>query len=471
MDLINAADTAALVDLAFRKPARSSSISTWSRHQDPERDARGANGAVLHDDLAFHTQEERNPWWLVDLGDECFVHEVKIVNRRLHPERFLQFQISTSLDGTGWTRRFVKTDNSPVSSDADVPWTHLFAVPFLARYLMISLLGQGMLHLRRVQVLGCLWTSGAQQVKPRSIILPPPTPAPSGLRIGLVGNCQVSALAALFRRSSAVHVTAVADINNHGSDGYEDALFRIHNGIDIDFLVSQPMSDDLADLSSRKLQTLYGAKFITFTNVFFSGLHPDIIYVGSFDARLQSPMGDYHSKIILASYLHDLSEAACFSMFCDNTYERFGYFAAYDESFAELLRRDEPNAVKFGHIVRDMTVSQRTMLSINHPAACTLVALGACIAEHLGVDGTDLTPDGFTNPLNDDCLWPVYDELRAYHQLQWQTPMTFFPKLRHGGRGMGLEAFIAGSYTAYQSADQAALRGTEAARHVLSLPI
>jgi hypothetical protein len=48
--------------------------------------------------------------------------------------------------------------------------------------------------------------------------------------------------------------------------------------------------------------------------------------------------------------------------------------------------------------------------------------------------------------------------------------MLFFPRLRSGGRPMSLAAFIAGSYAAYDGADPGALRASDAAQHVLSLP-
>jgi hypothetical protein len=141
-------------DLAYCKPAVSSSVSRWSWYQDAERDACGANGESLAKDYGFHTQEETDPWWMVDLLGEHLIEEVAIVNRQAQAQRFRSFRIESSLDGAAWTTRFRQADPVDVSADPEWPWRVTFPDPFAARYVRIVLLGAGTLHLRRVQVFG-----------------------------------------------------------------------------------------------------------------------------------------------------------------------------------------------------------------------------------------------------------------------------------------------------------------------------
>jgi hypothetical protein len=141
-------------DLALYKPAVSSSVSRWSRYQDPEIDARGANSEALAQDYAFHTQLEAAPWWMVDLLGEYTVEEVAIVNRVSQPQRFRTFRIDTSRDGVAWTTCFTQAEAGDVSSAAESPWRMRFAESVNGRYLRITVLGTGILHLRRVQVFG-----------------------------------------------------------------------------------------------------------------------------------------------------------------------------------------------------------------------------------------------------------------------------------------------------------------------------
>ena len=138
-------------DLAFCKPAVTSSVCSWSRHPEPERDACGANGEPL---ASFHTDKERNPWWRVDLLEECWVEQVAIVNRSSESQRFRTFRIESSSDGRSWTARFIQSEPREVSSNIWSPWRLWFAEPFLARHVRIVLLGIEPLHLLRVQVFG-----------------------------------------------------------------------------------------------------------------------------------------------------------------------------------------------------------------------------------------------------------------------------------------------------------------------------
>ena len=141
-------------DLAYCKPARSSSVSLWTPWQNPEHDARGANGATLAEDFGFFTNQEREPWWMVDLLAEYAVQEIAIVNRLNQPQRFQTFSILSSLDSRTWTTRFTQAVPINVSSDPELPWRLPFSEPFTARYVRIMLLGTGYLHLRRVQIFG-----------------------------------------------------------------------------------------------------------------------------------------------------------------------------------------------------------------------------------------------------------------------------------------------------------------------------
>ncbi len=141
-------------DLALNKPALSSSTSDWSDHRDPGLDARGANSEWRLDEYGFHTADEHNPWWMVDLLEAYVVDRVEILNRPTHSERVVKFRIESSFDANVWITRFAKIDALPVSSLIGAPWRRVFADPFVARYVRITLLESRMLHLRQVHVFG-----------------------------------------------------------------------------------------------------------------------------------------------------------------------------------------------------------------------------------------------------------------------------------------------------------------------------
>ena len=141
-------------DLALCKPSLVSSTSAWSRTDDPIREAAGANGAQLLDDHGFHTNREHEPWWLVDLLEDCDVHTVAIVNRAGQTARFVNFYVESSGDSHQWRIEHVKIDANEVSADPAAPHRIDFAEPFRARFVRIRLIGSGILHLRRIQIFG-----------------------------------------------------------------------------------------------------------------------------------------------------------------------------------------------------------------------------------------------------------------------------------------------------------------------------
>jgi hypothetical protein len=143
-----------LTDVARDKPATMSSGSRWLQGRKKEDDASQANSGALRADCAFHTDHEDSPWWRVDLQGIYTVYEVELLNRPGFELRFLHFAIDISLDGETWSTAFAKEDNAFVSSEEQRPARFQLAGRPRARYLRIVLSGEGVLHLRRVRVMG-----------------------------------------------------------------------------------------------------------------------------------------------------------------------------------------------------------------------------------------------------------------------------------------------------------------------------
>lgn len=94
-----------LVNVALGKSASQSSMSEWSRPNDPQ----GAVNGVKSGGHGFHTQEEDNPWWQVDLGAPYTVQEIVVYNRA---------------DPLAWRAR---TMTASVAADAAGPWREIYA--------------------------------------------------------------------------------------------------------------------------------------------------------------------------------------------------------------------------------------------------------------------------------------------------------------------------------------------------------
>jgi hypothetical protein len=151
-----APDPPGTIDLARGRPALQSSRSEWSKGATAAEDASLANSGPTPPDYAFHTEHEARPWWAVDLEKTCTVHAVEVLNRvgGAFEDRFRYLAIETSLDGVEWAVQFSKTDGSRISSDPVRPAVFRFSAPVAARFLRIVKLDPGVLHLRRIRVLG-----------------------------------------------------------------------------------------------------------------------------------------------------------------------------------------------------------------------------------------------------------------------------------------------------------------------------
>jgi hypothetical protein len=124
-----------------------------------ELDAARAVDGILSDTYRFHTAEEHQPWWQVDLGAIARIDCVVVYNPVSPPEaawRAAPIAILLSADGTTWRmayrsrgdERFGGADGKPLR------WQPETAVQ--ARYVRLQATRRTTLHLSQVEVFGSL---------------------------------------------------------------------------------------------------------------------------------------------------------------------------------------------------------------------------------------------------------------------------------------------------------------------------
>ncbi len=149
-----------LPDLALGAKATQSSLSPWSRGTSVESDAGRAVNGDLYLDYAFHTAQEDNPWWMVDLGRDCDVSEMHIYNRIGEPvviERVLPLLVQTSPDGKRWFE-FCTVPKDIAFGGPDIsaePLTIKCQPTVRTRFVrLMAMAPQTCLHLLRVRIYG-----------------------------------------------------------------------------------------------------------------------------------------------------------------------------------------------------------------------------------------------------------------------------------------------------------------------------
>ncbi len=222
----------AWTDFARDKPATQSSLSDWSKGVSPTEDAGFAVTGPLPDDYAFHTSGEDEPWWQVDLLEESRLECVEILNR-FGPAgtRFREFRVDGSPDGIQWRTLYTKSDQAEVSDDPDRPARFMLDRPVSVRHVRITQLGHGILHLRRIRLLGFPPDRAGVQALP---------PAPTLVRLELM-------LAG--PGDSELFTATLASIIHHRvfgrrTDSYDvDALAFLAAGVEFSLYATERMSD------------------------------------------------------------------------------------------------------------------------------------------------------------------------------------------------------------------------------------
>jgi hypothetical protein len=124
------------------KPARQS--STYDADHDA---AKGVDGR-RDDNSFFHTNNERNPWWQVDLQGSHALSHIMLYNRTdCCGERERTVQVMLSSNGNNW-------DTIYVHNGSNFRDLRVEAGGRRARYVRVQLAEQNYFHLQEVEVYG-----------------------------------------------------------------------------------------------------------------------------------------------------------------------------------------------------------------------------------------------------------------------------------------------------------------------------
>ena len=131
-----------LINVALNSTVTFSSKSQWS-HDDDEREILTAE----HDrDFSFHTNNENNPWILLDLNDVYIIHSICIYNRRDYQYRANKIKVEISTDNNQF--EIIHSGFVYFSDKIEFNLNNLKK----CRYVKISLDDIEALHLRKIEV-------------------------------------------------------------------------------------------------------------------------------------------------------------------------------------------------------------------------------------------------------------------------------------------------------------------------------
>ncbi|MFW5692850.1 MAG: discoidin domain-containing protein, partial [Thermoguttaceae bacterium] len=124
--------------------------SQSSRGILPEEDAAGAVDGNVTGKFSFHTGQDENPFWQVDLGEVHDLGRVAVYNPHV-PERLAGFRLLLSDDGAQWREAYRHDDTPPAGDGEGKPFV-VSLEEQRGRFVRIQVPGRIWMHLDEVQV-------------------------------------------------------------------------------------------------------------------------------------------------------------------------------------------------------------------------------------------------------------------------------------------------------------------------------
>jgi len=245
------------------------------------------------------------------------------------------------------------------------------------------------------------------------------------------------------------------DLNFLSRDNEKIVIQKLYNNISGNTIVfSFVINEKLADIATTKLKMVLGEKLVTFSNIRFDGLHPDMTYIGPFGARRQGFFGDYHSKLVISSFFNGLSERDCARLFDPIIYDKLGYFQEFSNSSRILLERDGYCDVKFAGTFLSMLAKVPSLYSFNHPTGVIFNALCSKLCSYADLKFVNFPIEFCLNELANSYVWPIFDCIAESNNLKYRMPNYFISPQSFVSRSLTLNEFISGCYTSYHQCDR-----------------
>jgi hypothetical protein len=136
------------------------------------------------------------------------------------------------------------------------------------------------------------------------------------MRLLLIANCQIQYLEWRLRAQPFVSEVQTIPIHFFQNPGFqEDHQPKLDKAIsDTWHILTYPIGDKFDWLCTDHIRER-SSHVHSMTDLVFRGLHPDICYLGSMGRRVQGPLGDAHSKLIISAYLNGYSTDECVQFF------------------------------------------------------------------------------------------------------------------------------------------------------------
>ncbi|MEJ1120005.1 WcbI family polysaccharide biosynthesis putative acetyltransferase [Phyllobacterium sp. CCNWLW109] len=176
----------------------------------------------------------------------------------------------------------------------------------------------------------------------------------------------------------------------------------------------------------------------------FDAYHPDLCTVVARGAMLDSPLGPFHSMIVLAAYQAGYDVQTTTALFRRDVFERCGYFTRWEIERDQLLKTFINHGLDISGKFRVWTRGDCFMYGINHSKARPIHDIAQLFLEKCGIEPncTDLVP---ADVMTSGACYPVYPEIGEVFGVRG----SYMFKVPQEYKQISLEQFIEQSFGIY----------------------
>ena len=216
-----------------------------------------------------------------------------------------------------------------------------------------------------------------------------------------------------------------------------------------DIVVSQPLqTGHYGPLAAQALKDRRGAaqRLIFIHNLYFDGVVPDCSYVGRMGNRVTSPMGSYHSRIVLNAYLAGKSPVECRADLMSG--HGIDPVLCWEQSVQLLRTREEAVDVPFVEDLEAQVRADDSFHMFNHPAASLILSYGQRILGAIFGSDAPAVPAVMQDELIKYGRWPVWGWVAKARKLPYRREGFLYPG-QSGMQETSPDQFIDASYEIY----------------------
>lgn len=258
------------------------------------------------------------------------------------------------------------------------------------------------------------------------------------MKIGVVGNCQVTGIALSLSRIPGLDIEAIELWNR------SEAEIAQIDPSKWDLILAQPhYAERYGPMRYSEMKRLYGARTYWIHSFHLQGATPDCIYVGPADNPLSGPLGHYHSSIVLNAYKQgaSASEAASRLEHGDGALDARSEMEA---SLTRLKNREAAIDVPYAARLEELIYTYRCFWTVNHPLQGILADYAVRIASD-ALGATLAYKGDWPDLLKAKAEWPVYPWVKESLGLKFEPVRTF----GRGGRYYSFSEFVEQCYILY----------------------